>query len=286
MAVMMRSADKRLMRHRILPIPFILGPAILCADLAFDLRETVSGHPHLVLKTTERTSRVSISAGRVARAQFDFVRIEEPAGNLVTLIDHRGKRFATARIDEAFRKNWTNPRPAAIAGVRMEAIQTGVPGEWNGSRVKRDVIRVSVPGAPGPGDWTWEMDIAENPPGFEGSKQIIEFAAQRKDQDILAMINTLAAAETELLGDASKVRERQTFGIPVHSIAEFRLRAGSPVLAEIGQEYAGYPVMTLDAEVENFTTEADARVFFVPPGYVQLEFPALARERAARAASW
>ena len=271
---------------RLLPVLFVLAPAILRADLAFDLRVTISGHPHLVQKTTERTSRISIGAGRVAQAQFDFVRIEEPAAHLVTLIDHRGKRFATKRMDEAFLEKWANPPAGPMAGVRMEAVKTGVPGVWNGMPVKRDVIRLAIPNAPGPGDWTLEMDIAENPPGFESSKQILEFAAQRKDADILAMIATLAAAETELLGDAGKVRVRQTFGIPVRSIAEFRPRPGSPVLAEIGSEYAGKPVMTLESEVGNFTTEVDAGVFLVPAGYAQVEFAMLARARAARAASW
>lgn len=251
------------------------------AELAFDIRQTISGHPAFVLKTSERVWHVQISGGMIAHLYpEEFTRVETIDSRQITLIDHRAKRFASRFRPSELGKQWTQPGSATgMAGVRVETLSAGVAAEWNGTAVKRDTIRIALQNAPGPGEWRLQLDVAENPPGFDLVRQRLEFARRRKDIEIEAMVATLAASPAELLGDVSAARSRRTMGVPVRTIGEFRLAPGAPLLFEIGAALTGYPLMTVEAEVEKLTTTVDPNAFLVPAGYAEVDFAALKKIR-------
>lgn len=259
-----------------------LAPFLLRGELAYDVRETVTGHPALVLKTTERLSRVQIRDSAVARSYDEFVRVEDLDSRQITLIDHRHKRFASRYRQQELGKQWAKPAPQFMAGVRVETTGTGAPAMWNGGPVKRDTILISIPNAPGPGEWRLEVDVAGNPPGYDTIKQRVEFARKRKDAEIEAMVNTLATGQLEHLVDVSRARAGRTMGVPVRTLAQFHLAAGAPILAAIGAELAGYVLMRIEVEVENLTTTVDPMVFLVPAGYAEVDFDLLKQEQARR----
>ena len=272
----------RYMRKLIAVAGCCLAPCLLRGELAYDVRETVSGHPALVLKISERLTRVQISGSLVSRSYDEFVRVEDLDSRQITFIDHRHKRFASRYRQSEVGKQWAKPASELMSGVRVETLGKGLPAEWNGAQVKRDIMRLAIPNAPGPGEWRIEVDVAENPPGYDTVKERVAFANRRKDSEIQAMVNTLATEQVELLGDISRARTNRTAGVPVRTAAQFRLAAGAPILAEIGAQLAGHVLMSIEAEVENLTTTVDPRVFLVPAGYAEVAYDLLKQERARR----
>jgi hypothetical protein len=254
------------------------------AEMSFDVRQTITGHPALVRKTSERVWRVRISGANIATLDDEFTRVESIDSQQVTLIDHRHKRFASRFKHGSLQKKWASkPVPEALNGVRVEMVDPpGAPASWNGKAVRRDTMRILIPNAPGPGEWRLQVDSAENPPGYQPSLTAIQTAAQRKDLEIDAMVATLTTSSLELLGDVSGVRKRRSPGLPVRSLAQFQLAAASPLIQELGIHLAGYPLMTVETEVENFQEGADPLAFLVPAGYSEVEFETLARERKNR----
>jgi hypothetical protein len=70
----------------------------------------------------------------------------------------------------------------------------------------------------------------------------------------------------------------------MHSVAELRLKKGAPLLDEIGQEFAGQPLITKELEVVDFSlSPIDFNIFPVPPGFEQVDMNELLVQQDIRA---
>jgi hypothetical protein len=256
------------------------------AELSFDLRETITGHPSMVLKPTETTAHIYIQGGKIARRQNDIVQITDTEINLVTLVDYRDRKFATSSLDEV-RRNREKDIDQLSPGFRStgesvssklkagEPVPSGQPAQWDGQAATRDVIRIEIMGEPGPAEWLLTIDSADNLPGWEASRRPLEATEARYDQELDAEINTLVFMNPDRFKDILKIRKtrNQRAAIPIHSVAEFRLKPGAPLLETIGPDLAGQPLITKELEVLDLKSSGvDFNIFLVPPGFEQAEF--------------
>jgi hypothetical protein len=253
---------------------------LLCAsqargEFAFDLRETVSGHPSLVLKTTEITSHMFISGGKIAKLENQIVQIMDHDSSLLTLVDYRDKKFATLNLTEATRDRDLGFDQQFGQDIRIELVQAGQTTEWDGRPVKRDVFRIQINSAPGPGEWLYTVDSSTAPPpDFEQTSRAIASTDDRYDQDLDAEIQTLVFMNIDRFKDLQKARkgDHEKSSLVIHTIAEFRLKKGAPLLDSIGPELAGKPLITREMEVTDFSlSSVDQSVFLVPPGFERVD---------------
>jgi hypothetical protein len=257
------------------------------AEFVFDLRETVTGHPSLVLKSTETNSRIFIRGGKIAKLQNQIVQIVDDENNLLSLVDYRDKKFATSTLSEAQRRRdlWFDQR--FPGDIRIEAIASQQPAEWDGRATKRDVYRIKINNAPGPGEWLYTVDWSTGPPpDFEQTSRAIAATDERYDQELDAEIQTLVFMNRDRFKDLQKVRKGQSkkAGLVIHSVAELRLKKGAPLLDTIGQELADQPLITKELEVVNFNVSpVDFNIFFVPSGFEQVEMNELLAQQDIRA---
>lgn len=245
------------------------------AEFAFDLRETISGHPSLVLKTTEMTSHVLISGGKIAKLQNQIVQIVDYENSLLTLIDYRDKKFATSNLGEVQRNRDLDFDRLFPQDVRTEVMETGKAGEWDGRSIKRDVYRIKINTDPGPGEWIYTVDSsAAPPPDFEQTRKAVASTDDRYSQELDAEIQTLTFMNIDRFKDIQKARNdvRDRNSLLIHSLAEFRLKKGAPLLDTIGPEFADQPLITMEMEVVDFRLAADDfGILFVPPGFKQVD---------------
>jgi hypothetical protein len=58
----------------------------------------------------------------------------------------------------------------------------------------------------------------------------------------------------------------------IHTLAEFRLKKGAPLLDSIGQDLMDKPLITKEMEVTDFSlSPVDQSIFLVPPGFEQVD---------------
>jgi hypothetical protein len=256
-------------------------------EFAFDLRETISGHPSMVQKTTEITSHMFISGGKIAKLQNQIVQIIDHDSSLLTLVDYRDKKFATLNLTEATRDHDLRFDQKFGQDIRTELVQSAQPAEWDGRPVKRTVFRIQINSDPGPGEWLYTMDSStEPPPDFEQTSRAIANSEDRYDQDLDAEIQALVFINIDRFKDLQKSRKRDTekSGLLIHSLAEFRLKKGAPLLEPIGQELAGQPLITEEMEVVDFkVAPVDFSIFLVPPGFEQVDMHDLYVQQDMRA---
>jgi hypothetical protein len=253
----------------------ILFTGLLRADIAFDLRETISGHPSMVRKTTEITSHIFIKGGRVARLENQIVQIVDNENSQLTLIDYRDKKFATEDLSEAKRNRDFHFDQEFPQDIRIELISSEQPAEWEGRKTRRDVFRIKINTDPGPGEVILTVDKSAEPPrDFQSTIEASKSAESRYDQELDAEIQTLAFINMDRFKDIQKARQGEgpAGGLTLHSMAEFRLKKGSPLLETIGEQFADQVLMTKEMEVVDFSFgNVDFNVFMVPQGFEKVE---------------
>jgi hypothetical protein len=265
------------------------------AEIRFELRETISGHPSMVRKTTETTSHMYIRGGKIAKLQNQIVQIVDNENSLLTLIDFRDKKFATSTLGEAERNRDQMFDQNFPQDIRMELISSGEKAEWDGQATKRDVFRIQIDSEFGQGECIYTVDsIAAPPPEFEPTGKAMDATERNYDQELEAEIQTLFFIHTDRFKDIQKARkgESQKSSLLIHSVAEFRLKKGAPLLDAIGQELADQTLMTHEMEVVNFRSSpaeyvlgdpGGMDVFLVPPGFDQVEMHELLVQQDIRA---
>jgi hypothetical protein len=257
------------------------------AEFAFDLRETISGHPSMVRKTTEITSHMFISGGKIAKLQNQIVQIIDHDSSLLTLVDYRDKKFSTLNLTEGTRDRDLRFDQKFGQDIRTELVQSGQSAEWDGRPVKRTVFRIQINSDPGPGEWLYTVDAStEPPPDFEPTSRAISNTEDRYDQDLDAEIQALVFINIDRFKDLQKARKGDTgrSALVIHSVAQFRLKKGAPLLETIGQELAGQPLITEEMEVLDFKLEPiDFSIFLVPPGFEQVDMHELFVQQDIRA---
>jgi len=274
---------------RILPVlALALYAGHARAEFAFDLRETVTGHPYFVLKSTEVTSRIFIHGGKIAKLQNQIMQIVDDENSLLTLVDYRDKKFATSTLGEIQRQRDLRFDQKFPGNVRIEAVTSGQRAQWEGRAIMRDVYRVKINDDPGPAEWLYSVDWSTGPPpDFEQTGRAIAANDDRYDQDLDAEIQTLVFMNNDRFKDLQKVRKAQgkKSGLVLHSVAELRLRKGAPTLDTIGQEFADRPVMTMELEIVDFSLSGnvDFRVFLVPPEFEKVDMQELLEQQDYRA---
>jgi len=257
------------------------------AEFAFDLRETISGHPSLVLKTVETTSHMVILGGKIAKIQNQIVQIVDNENNLLTLIDYRDKKFATSSLAEAQRNRDLQFDQQFPQDIRIELVKSGQPAEWDGRSVKRDVFLVKINSEPGPGEWLYTVDSSTAPPpDFSQTSSAMASTEEHYDQELDAEIQTLGFMNMDRFKDIQKARKEESpkNTLVLHTLAEFRLKKGAALLETIGQQFADRPVITKEIEVVDFRLAADdTNVFAIPPEFEQVDMHELLVQQDIRA---
>jgi hypothetical protein len=207
--------------------------------------------------------------------------------SLLTLVDYRDKKFATSNLSEAQRQRDLRLDQEFPGDIRIELITSGQPAEWNGRATIRDLYRIKINNDPGPGEWLYTVDWSTAPPpDFEQTSQAIAATEDRYDQELDAEIQTLVFMNNDRFKDLQKIRkaERKKPRLVMHSVAELRLKKGAPLLDEIGQEFAGQPLITKELEVVDFSlSPVDFNIFLVPPGFEQVDMDELLVQQDIRA---
>jgi hypothetical protein len=257
------------------------------AEFSFYLRETITGHPSLVLKSTETTSRIFVKGGKIAKLENQIAQIVDNEDGVLTLIDYRDKKFATSNLAQAQRDRDLHFDQQFPQDVRIELISSGQAAQWDGRETKRDIFRIKINSDPGPGEWIYTVDSsAAPPPDFEQTSRAAASTEDRYDQELDAEIQTLVFINIDRFKDIQKARkgESQKGALVIHSIAELRLKKGAPLLETIGQEFANQPLMTKEMEVVDFSlSPVDFNIFLVPPGFEQVELHELLVQQDIRA---
>jgi len=257
------------------------------AEFAFDLRQTISGHPSMVQKTTEITSHVFISGGKIAKVQNQIAQIVDHDSNLLTLVDYRDKKFATSNLNDALRNRDLEIDGQSGPDYRVELIHSGQAAQWDGRPVKRAVFRVQITSDPGPGEWLYTVDSSVAPPSdFEQTRRAIASTDDRYDQELDAEIQTLVFMNIDRFKGVQKARkgDSEKGSLVIHSIAELRLKKGAPLLDTIGQGLVGEPLIRMEMEVTDFSlSPVDFSIFLVPPGFEQVDIRELFAQQDRRA---
>ena len=248
----------------------MIGACHLKAEFAFDLRETISGHPSMVLKTTESTSHVFVSGGKIAKLQNQIVQIVDHENSLLTLIDYHDKTFATANLAAAQRDRDVLFDKQFPQDIRSDLVSAGLPAEYEGRKVTRDIFRININSEPGPGEWLYTVDSSTAPPpDFEPLARSAELTEAHYDQELDAEIQTLAFIHIDRFKDILKARraQNQRPALLIHSVAEFRLKKGAPLLETIGQELVDQTLIVMEMEVVDFNFSAiDFSIFWFLQG--------------------
>lgn len=124
------------------------------------------------------------------------------------------------------------------------------------------------------------------PPDFDQTSQAMDLTGERYDQELDAEIQTLVLINVDRFKDLQKARkdDHQKNGPVIHSVAEFSLKKGAPLLDTIGQKFAGQPLVTMEMEVVNFNLSAfDDNIFLVPPEFEQVDMHELLVQQDIRA---
>jgi hypothetical protein len=163
--------------------------------------------------------------------------------------------------------------------------QSGQPAVWNGVAVRRDVTRTVVTGGEAPGEITVTSDWIESVAGYARNMHPFEIADLRHTRELEAAVEALSFTNADRFADRLQIRKGVAGrrGFQVHSLAELRMAADAPMLQAIGPEYRNKPVMSMETEVMNLSTNpVNPRIFIVPDGFHEVDFNGLLEQKVFR----
>lgn len=257
------------MRYSAILLTVVIG----WADVRYEVKESVSGHPMLVKKAGVRQKTVYLSGSKTATLENGFLLIADHEQDELIVIDQQAQRFARRRLKEPMdgeRKSFFDALPV---GLRLAVVESGVADIWNGVAVERRVRTLSLPanlsGLPADAEFRITSFSSSELPGWAGVTAKREGNEDRWNQELSAMVATMAVKDVEFYQDVLKVRSSiRKLSLPVRMIADFRLTPGPGQEGEEVKALGGGSLMRIEREVSGLNgDEIDADTFRVPSEY-------------------
>ena len=258
------------------------------ADVQFEVKESVSGHPLLVKKAGFRQRIVYFSGSKTATAENGFLMIADREQDEMILIDQQTRRFARGRLkgsrDEE-RKTFLDALPV---GLRLVVVESGVADTWKGVPVERTLRALSIPanlsGLPADAEVRITEFSTSELPGWADVVAKSEGDDQRWSQELSAMVATMAVKDVEYHKDVLKVRSSmKTLSLPVRTISDFRLKPGAGQESAEATALGGQSLMRIEREVSGLTADPiDSAIFRVPPEFQLIEMAEMLDVKAKR----
>lgn len=258
------------------------------ADVRYDVKESVSGHPMLVKRAGFRRQTVFFSGSKTATLENDFLTIADQDQDELVVIDRQTQRFARGRLKGTMAQQRQTFFDALPAGLRLAVLEAGVADTWNGLAVERTIRTLALPaalsGLPADAEFrTTEFSSAELP-GWDSIMAKRAGDDQRWSQELAAMIATMAVKDVQLHQDVLKARtSMKTLSLPVRTISDFRLTPGPGQDGEEVQALSGGSLMRIEREVSGLSADSiDSDTFRVPASFQLIEMDEMLAAKVAR----
>ncbi len=278
------GSDRRGMRY----LAVFLTVGLSWADVQFEVKESVSGHPLLVKKAGFRKRLVYFSGPKTATVENGFLIIADREQDELIVIDQQTQRFARGRLKGSMDEERKTFFDALPVGLRLMMVESGVADTWNGVPVERTVRTLSLPanlsGLPADAEFRITDFRSSELPGWADVMAKREGDDARWTQELNAMVATMAVKDVEFHKDVLKVRSSsKTLSLPVRMISDFRLKPGAGQESDEVKALAGQSLMRIEREVSGLKADPiSSEVFRVPAEFQLIEMEEMLELKSKR----
>lgn len=199
----------------------------------------------------------------------DFVSITDENGGGFLIIDHKEHKYAQSRdtFGDVFRKF-----DSMMSGMKVIKTEIAVPDKWKGLDVERSRFVMAM-AVDSPMPMEMELRIStwatSKLPGLEDIHEKMKFSSQRNEQEMSALIATMALKNIDYFRDMQNLRKKNaSYMLPVRTVTDVVAKSVDSQL----RIAPGDSMMHVELEMSNFRLEpVDEQIFSLAGDYQPID---------------